>query len=164
MLNYPQTSHTYAIGWALLSGVLLSSGPSTIVPYQNTPKTGYYCNRCVAKQRSKTVRADDYLAQVRRDPRRKAAMDRVSRKIAARLDANTSGMTIVSLRLLQGLTQSELAQKTGLPQPYLSRIENHRQSLYDQTVEKLAAALTVSPEEIRQAFNNQWQYLESLKS
>jgi DNA-binding XRE family transcriptional regulator len=47
------------------------------------------------------------------------------------------------LRRKKGLTQTELAEKTGLPQSHISRIESGRLSPSRVTLEKLAAALDV---------------------
>ncbi|EMR8832657.1 helix-turn-helix transcriptional regulator, partial [Neisseria gonorrhoeae] len=52
------------------------------------------------------------------------------------------------------------ATAAGLPQPYLSRIENSKQSLQDKTVQKLANALGVSPLEVRAAFERRYEYME----
>lgn len=40
-----------------------------------------------------------------------------------------------------GMTQEELSDKTGLPQPHISRIENAKLSPSRVTIEKIAAAL-----------------------
>ncbi|KLT73388.1 hypothetical protein PL75_03380 [Neisseria arctica] len=87
-------------------------------------------------------------------------MDKAAAKIAARLEREMQGETFVSLRMKKGFTQSELAKAAQLPQPYLSRIENTKLSLRNETVEKLANALGVSPLEIRAAFEQQYEYLE----
>ncbi|UOO87465.1 helix-turn-helix domain-containing protein [Neisseria arctica] len=109
---------------------------------------------------SRTTTADEYIHNVRQNPRRKAAMDKAAAKIAARLEREMQGETFVSLRMKKGFTQSELAKAAQLPQPYLSRIENTKLSLRNETVEKLANALGVSPLEIRAAFEQQYEYLE----
>lgn len=50
---------------------------------------------------------------------------------------------IRGLRQEQGLTQEQLAEKSGLPQSHISRIENAKHSPSRMTVEKLADALGV---------------------
>ena len=45
-----------------------------------------------------------------------------------------------------------------------SRIENNKCSLHDETISKIANALNCSSDEVRSAFSNQWQYLESKKA
>lgn len=87
-------------------------------------------------------------------------MDRAAAKIADKIALKAGGETFVSLRMKKGFTQSELATAAGLPQPYLSRIENSKQSLQDKTVQKLADALGVSPLEVRAAFERQYEYME----
>ena len=47
-------------------------------------------------------------------------------------------------RMAQGLTQTELANQTGIPIPNLSRIEHGRQSIYIERLRDLATALNVS--------------------
>lgn len=105
-----------------------------------------------------------YAERVRKNPRRAAAMDRAGKKLAARLDADTAGPTFASLRLKNGLTQSALAEKTGLQQSYLSRIENNRCILKNDTVDKLAAVFGIGPLDVRAAFDHQWDFVEVLKS
>ena len=104
-----------------------------------------------------------YVERVRKNPRRAAAMDRAGKKLAARLDTDTAGPTFASLRLKNGLTQSALA-KTGLKQSYLSRIENNRCTLSNDTVDKLAAVFGIGPLDVRAAFDRQWDFVEGLKS
>jgi DNA-binding XRE family transcriptional regulator len=56
---------------------------------------------------------------------------------------NFVGGRIRALREQAGLTQAELAQKSGLPQSHISRLENSQHSPSRVTLEKLAAALGV---------------------
>jgi DNA-binding XRE family transcriptional regulator len=56
---------------------------------------------------------------------------------------NLVGGRIRALRERAGLTQAELAQKSGLPQSHISRLENRQHSPSRVTLEKLAAALGV---------------------
>ncbi len=46
-------------------------------------------------------------------------------------------------RKLASLTQEDLAEKTGLPQSHISRIENGKHSPSHMTLEKIAAALSI---------------------
>ncbi|SUA48893.1 phage associated protein [Neisseria zoodegmatis] len=111
--------------------------------------------------RTKTTSVSEYVEHIRKNPRRKAAMDKAAQKIAGYLNLETKGVGIIALRTSKGFTQLELARNTGLQQSYLSRIENNRQSLRDETVTKLASALGVTDDEVRSAFKNHWKYLES---
>ena len=51
---------------------------------------------------------------------------------------------IQEFRQRAGLTQAELAEKSGLPQSHISRLENAKHSPSRATLEKIAAALGVS--------------------
>jgi ribosome-binding protein aMBF1 (putative translation factor) len=53
------------------------------------------------------------------------------------------GRKIKELRELSGLTQVKLAEKAGLPQSHISRIENAEYSPTHVTIEKIAKALNV---------------------
>ena len=55
---------------------------------------------------------------------------------------------IRELREKAGWTQEDLAQKTGLPQSHISRLENGKHSPAHATLEKIAAALGVGVGEI----------------
>lgn len=54
------------------------------------------------------------------------------------------GNKIRETRKSRGLTQAELAEKTGLPQSHISRLEAGRHSPSHKTLECIAAALAVS--------------------
>ena len=51
------------------------------------------------------------------------------------------GGRVKELRKAAGLTQEELAEKTGLPQSHISRIENAELSPTNMTLQKIAKAL-----------------------
>jgi DNA-binding XRE family transcriptional regulator len=53
------------------------------------------------------------------------------------------GGTIRALRIKTGMTQEQLAEKAGLPQSHISRIENAQHSATNMTLEKIAKALGV---------------------
>ncbi|WP_439627618.1 helix-turn-helix domain-containing protein [Gemmata sp.] len=53
------------------------------------------------------------------------------------------GAKIRKLREEMGLTQTQLAEKAGLPQPHISRIETATYTATRKTLEKIAAALGV---------------------
>ncbi len=55
---------------------------------------------------------------------------------------------VKALRLVRGLSQQELANKTGLTVRYISRLENSAQNLTLGVVEKLAKGLECSPEDL----------------
>lgn len=48
----------------------------------------------------------------------------------------------------QGLTQKQLAELAGIPQPYVSKIELGRQDVLREDLEAVAKVLDVSPDEL----------------
>lgn len=57
----------------------------------------------------------------------------------------TPGQSLRVLRELQELTQNELAQKSGLPQPTISGMESGRINIGVERAKTLAIALKVHP-------------------
>ena len=57
----------------------------------------------------------------------------------------TPGDSVRVARELQEMTQAELAQASGIPQPTISSIESGRVTLGAERAEKLARALRVHP-------------------
>ncbi len=57
-------------------------------------------------------------------------------------------MRIRELRKHRGLTQAALAERTGLPQSEISRIENGRRRLTVERLIAIAQALEASPAEL----------------
>lgn len=165
MKNCTPTNGTWFKMGATLTVVVAACTVST--PTSATPVTHINCLRingqikCVKPISPNTNPAAEHIEHVRKNPRRKAAMDRAAAKIADKIALKAGGETFVSLRMKKRFTQSELAVAAGLPQPHLSRIENSKQSsLQDKTVQKLANALGVSPLEVRAAFERQYEYME----
>ena len=146
----------YQCGGLIVAAVAAPMAEATPRASSAMPTACYINGRPV----SACVSAGKYLNRVRSNPRRRAAMDRVAGRIADRLTQDMGGETIVSLRLRKGFTQSELAKAAGVQQSYLSRIEHNQYSLHTDTLSKLAAVLEVSVDEVRNAFNRQWEYLE----
>jgi DNA-binding Xre family transcriptional regulator len=63
---------------------------------------------------------------------------------------------VAALRLRAGLSQKELCERSGIPQPHLSRLENGHVPMPDVgTLRKLALALDTSIEEVMAAFHQQ---------
>lgn len=59
---------------------------------------------------------------------------------------------LASLRLKAGLSQADLAQRAGIRQPHLSRLENgHHATASADTLTRLAQALGVSLDEVNDA-------------
>jgi len=65
---------------------------------------------------------------------------------------NSFGMLLRYYRAGQGLSQSELAQKAGLTYSAISRLESGNRIPKRKTVESLAKALELSPEETEEFF------------
>lgn len=62
------------------------------------------------------------------------------------------GQNLYLKRLAKGMTQLELVQKTGIPQPNLSRIERGKQDITVSTLLNLCSALGVRSSEILEDF------------
>ena len=60
-------------------------------------------------------------------------------------DVNGIGARVKTLREVGGLTASRLAQKVGISQAQISRLENGQQGFRSQTLVKIAKALKVPP-------------------
>jgi ribosome-binding protein aMBF1 (putative translation factor) len=77
----------------------------------------------------------------------------------AKKRANVSvGESVRIIRELQGLSQNQLAERTGIPQATLSAIENDRVSLGVERAKVLARALKCHPAVL--VFPG-WEYVES---
>lgn len=72
-------------------------------------------------------------------PQRFVALEKWSESVASRLRR---------FREESGMTQADLALKTGLPQSHISRLESAAHSATFKTLEKLAAALNVEVREL----------------
>lgn len=60
-------------------------------------------------------------------------------------EVNGIGAKVKALREAGGLTASRLAQKVGISQAQISRLENGQQGFRSQTLAKIAKALKVPP-------------------
>ncbi|MCI1859750.1 MAG: helix-turn-helix domain-containing protein [Sporolactobacillus sp.] len=63
------------------------------------------------------------------------------------------GKTIQRLRLLQGLTQTELAEVVGVNQPFICKIEHGKKHVPERLAERLEQALDLT--------GATWKILES---
>ena len=76
----------------------------------------------------------------------KAKKEKRSEYVPARVRvALTPGDSVRIARELQEMTQAELAEASGIPQPTISSIESGRATLGAARAEKLARALKVHP-------------------
>lgn len=81
------------------------------------------------------------------DPKKAAALARARQKLAERL-GNEPKASLTQLRLKAGLSQAKLAEKMGVQQPYIARVERGEDDLKLSTIENLARALGITPTEV----------------
>jgi transcriptional regulator with XRE-family HTH domain len=62
------------------------------------------------------------------------------------------GILVKNLRLFRGLSGADLAERSGVSLETISRLENGHHKPRQKTIEKLAAALRVKPEQLDPAF------------
>jgi len=87
-------------------------------------------------------------AALLKTPAGQAMEQKALKDMGAALSAHSMA-PIVALRMKQGLTQKALCDKTGLPQPHVSRLENGRVPNPDlATLQSLSAALGVGLDEL----------------
>ncbi len=67
---------------------------------------------------------------------------------------NALGHNLRQLRTAAALTQPQLAEKASIEQGYLSKLENGRASPSQDVLDRLAAALDVTPEQLTAAIPN----------
>jgi DNA-binding XRE family transcriptional regulator len=58
-------------------------------------------------------------------------------------DEELPGVFLAGARYREGMTQVELAEKTGIPRRHISEMENHKRPIGKQNARKLADALGV---------------------
>ena len=79
---------------------------------------------------------------------RAGGTDRVSTKTKLAADLVVLGRVLVKAREAQGLKQSEVAQRLGLPASYLSKVENGTRRLDVIELVRIAEAMGCDPGEI----------------
>ncbi len=114
-----------------------------IIPLRVESFTGYVDD-------GKKTSAEQHRENIRRDPRRKAALERARRQVAAALPKDTK-FPLTRLRLQAGLSQGDLAKLLGTHQPAIARLENGASDPRLTTIKKLATALGVSDAEVLEA-------------
>ncbi len=113
----------------------------------------------------RSIRADLKAEPKRPTSSRKATLQATAEgreKIAAARNSLSKALAahsiapVAQLRLRAGLSQKELCEKTGLPQPHLSRLENGHVPMPEvSTLKKLADALGITLDEVTAAFTAQ---------
>ena len=79
---------------------------------------------------------------------RAGGTDRISTKTKLAADLVVLGRVLVKAREAQGLKQSEVAQRLGLPASYLSKVENGTRRLDVIELIRIAEAMGCDPAEI----------------
>jgi DNA-binding XRE family transcriptional regulator len=101
---------------------------------------------------------DEVIAKSEKNPRRAAALSRARERLAVRLNESGAPVTLASLRLRAGLSQSKVASLIGNSQSSYSLIESgQRRDIFLSTSKKLANLFGVSLDEIDQALENSKQ-------
>ncbi len=101
---------------------------------------------------------DEVIAKSEKNPRRAAALSRARERLAVRLNESGAPVTLASLRLRAGLSQSKVASLIGNSQSSYSLIESgQRGDIFLSTSKKLANLFGVSLDEIDQALENSKQ-------
>jgi len=101
---------------------------------------------------------DEVIAKSENNPRRAAALSRARERLAVRLNESGAPVTLASLRLRAGLSQSKVASLIGNSQSSYSLIESgQRGDIFLSTSKKLASLYGVSLDEIDQALENSKQ-------
>jgi ribosome-binding protein aMBF1 (putative translation factor) len=100
------------------------------------------------ESRSIWVAMREILAQKPMTARRLSLPNEISDTGKAKKWAERVGSRIRQLRTERGWTQTELAEKAGLPQPHVCRIERAEYTATYKTLEKIAKAFGVEIEQI----------------
>ncbi len=95
-----------------------------------------------------------FMERRQRNPERAAGLAKARSELADALYPD-DGITLKTLRLKAGLTQTQLAAMMETSQPLVARIEAGRQDPTMSTCKKLSAALGVSLETISSALDRQ---------
>lgn len=96
---------------------------------------------------------DDLITKHEGDTRKAKALARARQRLAKRLETSAR-LTLSTLRLRRGLSQSVLAERIGNSQPSYSKIEAGRVDVLHSTFEKLIVVLEVSRDELAEALRN----------
>ena len=104
---------------------------------------------------------DQVVAKSENNPRRAAALARARGRIAAKLNESGAPVTLASLRLRAGLSQSKVASLIGNSQSSYSLIESgQRGDIFLSTSKKLASLFGVSLDEVAEAIENSKQEIQ----
>lgn len=93
------------------------------------------------------LKSGDYLAQRLSNPTRAAKIAAARKRLGKALD-NADKKTLLSLRLKQGLTQTQVAEKLKTAQPNITRWEKNPSSMSVDNMKRYAAAIGVAALEV----------------
>lgn len=106
------------------------------------------------KTQKKPISNKELLASLRKDPEYKAAESSFETRIVL-------ARNILRYRAVHRLTQQDLAEKAGMKQPRIADLESMRSNPSLDTLEKIAAALKVSPSDLLSPPPPQMTYREA---
>lgn len=90
--------------------------------------------------------------------RRREALSRARSRLSHVI--SHEGETLTSLRLSKGLSQAQLAELIDSKQPFIARIEKNRSDLRSSTISKIADALGVSDDKLKECLELGWKLSE----
>lgn len=89
------------------------------------------------------------------NPKRAAALARARGRLAAQIEsAGTSECSLAALRLKKGMSQAMLAERMGVQQSYIARVESGSDDLKYSTIQRLAKALECSTSDVVEAIDH----------
>lgn len=93
---------------------------------------------------------DDYLAKVLQEPGLEARVSSFRRRVGSTA-IDEGNVSLAALRLSVGLTQQQLADRMGMRQPNVARLERNPRAIQIETMMKLSEALSVSLQAVVEA-------------
>lgn len=101
-----------------------------------------------------SVSIDDLVKEFEVDPAVAEALSE-SRKRFSKTVYGDKPQTLTSLRLSVGLSQDQLAQRSGTSQSHIAKIESGKNDPGTDVIQKIAKALSVEPAAVFMAISNQ---------
>ena len=102
----------------------------------------------VSRRTGRVSRRAESAAREAADPDYKARMDLARKELAKDFEA-IAPLSLSQLRLKKGLTQTELARRIATSQSHVAKIEAGLVELYFKTAIRLADALSITLDELR---------------
>lgn len=95
------------------------------------------------------------VERLERNPLRRESLKKARQRLSHFI--SESGITLTSIRLSKGMSQKNLAELIGSQQSYIARIERNETNMLNSTIAKLAHALEITENEVRDALNAGWK-------